>query len=174
MLAILRNTLRYLAGFDLAAVLAASNAPSITVLDELTGAIAAPVFGVWPRIAEAIRSVQAIGSVVLACAGQSVSLLLPGCALFGLGLGNVTSLPPLVAQVEFRAADVSKVVALVAATSQAGYAFAPAAFGLLREAGPTVLSGGEGTLLFAVAAALQLASAAVVLIGRGRRAPAVA
>ena len=60
-----------------------------------------------------------------------------------------------------------RVVALVTATSQAGYAFAPAGFGLLREIDPAVLPGGEGTLPFAVAAALQLASAEIDL---GRRA----
>lgn len=54
LLAILRRTLRYLDGFDPTAVLAASNAPSITVLDELTGIINPPVFGVRPPIAAAL------------------------------------------------------------------------------------------------------------------------
>jgi predicted MFS family arabinose efflux permease len=88
-----------------------------------------------------------------------VPLLLLGCALFGLGLGNVTSLPPLIAQAEFPAAAVPRVVGLVTALSQAGYAFAPAGFGLLRE-----LSGAPA--LFAVAAAVQFAAAALVLAGR--------
>jgi predicted MFS family arabinose efflux permease len=101
--------------------------------------------------------VQALGSVLLLLAGGSVPLLLLGCALFGLGLGNVTSLPPLVAQAEFATADVPRVVALVTATSQAGYAFAPAGFGLLRE-----MSDGPG-LVFAAAALLQLAGAVAVL-----------
>ena len=117
-------------------------------------------------VAAANAGMQAVGSVVLLCAGSSVPLLLGGCALFGLGLGNVTSLPPLVAQVEFRPADVGRVVALVTATSQAGYAFAPAAFGLLRDLGATGLSVSEGALLFAIAAVVQLASAWVVLLGR--------
>ena len=47
-------------------------------------------------------AMQACGSLVLlAAAGHSVPLLLIGCMLFGLGLGNVTSLPPLIAQAEF-------------------------------------------------------------------------
>jgi len=54
LLAILRRTLRYLDSFDPAAVLVASNAPSITVLDELTGIINPPVFGVRPPIAAAL------------------------------------------------------------------------------------------------------------------------
>ena len=106
------------------------------------------------------------GSVVLLCAGSSVPLLLFGCALFGLGLGNSTSLPPLIAQVEFRSADVARVVGLVTAISQAGYAFAPAAFGLLRDLGATGFSINEGILPFAAAALVQLASAVVLLLGR--------
>lgn len=110
-------------------------------------------------VAAANVAVQAAGSVLLLAAGPSVPLLLLGCALFGLGLGNVTSLPPLIAQAEFPAAAVPRVVALVTALSQAGYAFAPAGFGLLRE-----LSGAPA--LFAVAAAVQFAAAALVLAGR--------
>ena len=60
-------------------------------------------------------------------------LLLVGVAMVGLGIGNATSLPPLIAQVEFAKADLPRVVALVTATSQATYALAPAAFGLLRD-----------------------------------------
>jgi hypothetical protein len=115
-------------------------------------------------VAAANAGMQAVGSVVLILAGPSVPLLLLGCALFGLGY--VTSLPPLIAQVEFRPADVARVVALVTATSQAGYAFAPAAFGLLRDLGATGFSISEGVLLFAVAALAQFASAWMVLLGR--------
>ena len=62
-------------------------------------------------------------------------LLLLGVLLFGVGIGNVTSMPPLIAQVEFVKEDVPRVVALVVAIGQATYAFAPAAFGLIRELG---------------------------------------
>jgi len=115
-------------------------------------------------VAAANARMQAIGSVVLLCAGSSVPLLLLGCALFGLG--HVTSLPPLIVQVEFRPSDVARVVGLVTAISQAGYAFAPAAFGLLHDLGATGLSISEGILLFAAAALIQLASAGVMLLGR--------
>ena len=60
-------------------------------------------------------------------------LLLLGVLLFGVGIGNVTSMPPLIAQVEFVKEDVPRVVALVVAIGQATYAFAPAVFGLVRE-----------------------------------------
>lgn len=64
LLAILRRTLRFLGGFDPAAVLVASNAPSITVLDELMGEVAAPVFGVRPPIAAALAA-AGTGSVAV-------------------------------------------------------------------------------------------------------------
>jgi MFS family permease len=109
-------------------------------------------------------AMQALGSVALLCAGPSLPLILLGCALFGLGLGNVTSLPPLIAQAEFTPADLARVVALVTAISQAGYAFAPAAFGLLR--GPAAAP--SAVPLFAAAALIQLAAAAAILLGRQR------
>ena len=45
-----------------------------------------------------------------------------GVLLFGLGIGNATSLPPLIAQVEFVGDDVPRVVALTVAIGQAVYA----------------------------------------------------
>ena len=75
-------------------------------------------------IAAANLAVQAVGSVMLFGAGASIPLVLLGCALFGVGIGNLTSLPALIAQTEFRPADLPRVVALMTAVSQAGYAFA--------------------------------------------------
>jgi glutamate racemase len=54
LLAVLRRTLLYLNAFDPAAVLVASNAPSITVLDEIADMIGVPVLGVRPPIASAL------------------------------------------------------------------------------------------------------------------------
>src|SRR5262249_5745381 len=56
--------------------------------------------------------------------------------LFGAGIGNATSLPPLIAQVEFVREDVPRAVPLMVAIAQASYAFAPAAFGFIRECAP--------------------------------------
>ena len=77
--------------------------------------------------------------VLLALAGGQPWLLLAGVALFGLGLGNATSLPALVVQQDFREEDVARVVALGVASGQAAYAFAPAAFGMLRVLDPAAL-----------------------------------
>jgi len=47
-----------------------------------------------------------------------VPLLLLGVILFGAGIGNATSLPPLIAQAEFVKDDVGRVVALNLAIGQ--------------------------------------------------------
>jgi uncharacterized protein YjiS (DUF1127 family) len=98
-----------------------------------------------------------------------VPLLVLGVVLFGLGIGNATSLPPLIAQTEFRPADVARCISLITAASQASYAFAPAAFGALREALAPVAARADGVaLVFAVAALLKALAAAVYLLGRER------
>lgn len=111
------------------------------------------------RVASALNTgVQVAGSLVLLWAGEAgVALLLLGVVLFGLGLGNATSLPPLIAQADFPAAQTARVVALVTACSQAAYAFAPAGFGLLRA--------WDATSIFLAAALVQLAAALVLLAG---------
>jgi hypothetical protein len=99
-----------------------------------------------------------------------VPLLLAGVLLFGIGIGNTTSLPPLIAQAEFDPASVSRVVALIVAISQATYAFAPAAFGILRKMSDWTVDAptGYGPYLFIGAAILQLAAIGVLFSGRRR------
>jgi hypothetical protein len=107
-------------------------------------------------------AVQIVGTLTLiAAAGTNIPLLLIGVLLFGVGIGNVTSMPPLIAQVEFVKGDVPRVVALVVAIGQATYAFAPAAFGFIRE-----LSAGEGAYVFATAAIVYALAIGALLVGR--------
>jgi hypothetical protein len=123
------------------------------------------------RLVASVNSVvQIAGSIALiAAAGSNVPLLLAGVLLFGAGIGNVTSLPPLIAQVEFVPADVARVVSLIVAISQAAYAFAPAAFGFIREFAPSAgAEAGAAPLVFAVAALGQLLAIVSFLAGRRR------
>ena len=83
-------------------------------------------------VAAANLLMQSAGALLLAF-GEGMAPLAAGCVLFGLGVGNLVSLPPLIAQREFRPADVGTVVALVTAINQAVFAFAPAIFGWLRD-----------------------------------------
>src|SRR5215470_13466508 len=103
--------------------------------------------------------VQTVGVSIL-CVADAAPMLLLGCVLFGLGVGNVVSMPTLIAQQEFRAADVGTVVALVVAINQAVFALAPAILGAVRDFASSY------TASFAIAVAIQVAAAGVVLIGR--------
>ena len=108
-------------------------------------------------------AVQISGALVLIlAAGEYIPLLLVGVLLFGVGIGNVTSMPPLIAQVEFVKDDVPRVVALTVAIGQAVYAFAPVVFGLVRE----FAAFGNGGAVFAVAALVQALSIGALLAGR--------
>ncbi len=104
--------------------------------------------------------VQIAGIALLAFSGlQSPAIILAGVLLFGFGIGNATSLPPLIAQAEF-GLEASRVVPLIVAIAQAAYTFAPATFGLLREASPAVV---WPTLLAAMA--IMLCAIGALLIG---------
>jgi hypothetical protein len=120
-------------------------------------------------VACASYGVQLAGSLVfILAAGTSVPLLLLGVVLFGIGFGNSTSLPPLIAQVEFVKDDVLRVVALIVGISQGAYAFAPAAFGLIRELAPPAADAAPGAapFLFACAALVQGLAMGAFLAGR--------
>lgn len=105
-------------------------------------------------------ALQTLGTLILLAAlDVSAPLLLLGCVVVGLTVGNMLSLPPMIAQVEFTRADVGRVVALVTAVNQATYALTPGGFGLLRD-----LSGSGAAVL--VAAALLQAASALILFRR--------
>jgi predicted MFS family arabinose efflux permease len=109
------------------------------------------------RIAALNFAVQASGTSLLALANSRPALL-SGCILFGLGVGNLVSLPPLILQAEFAAPDVGKAVALTVAINQAVLALAPAVLGSIRD-----FTAGYGWP-FVAAAAIQLASAGIIRI----------
>jgi Major Facilitator Superfamily len=118
-------------------------------------------------IACASYGLQLAGSLVfIVAAGTSVPLLMLGVVLFGAGFGNATSLPPLIAQVEFVKDDVLRAVALAVGISQGCYAFAPALFGLLRDWAPAAGGPEAGALIFATAAAVQALAIGAFLAGR--------
>lgn len=119
-------------------------------------------------IAAISYAIQLLASVLLMITGTgNVPMLWLAIVLFGLGLGNATSLPPLVAQVEFSQQTAPRVVANIVAISQGLYAFAPAAFGLILASGQAEIAHNT-TAFFAVVAALQLLATASMLLGRLR------
>ncbi|MGY3615583.1 MFS transporter [Bradyrhizobium sp. USDA 10063] len=112
------------------------------------------------RIVAAINFAVQIAGVLLLIFGNGWVLLTLGCVVFGLGIGNLTSLPPLIAQKEFNREDVVTVVALIVAINQAVFAFAPAIVGALRDATSGYV------LPFGIVACIQLMAAMIVLLGR--------
>ena len=115
-------------------------------------------------IACASHVVQIAGSLALIFAGgHIVALLVAGVLLFGAGIGNTTSLPPLIAQSEFDKADAARVVPLIVAIGQGFYAFAPAMFGAIRALSPDA-----ATMVFVAAAVLQALAIGAFLRGRRR------
>ena len=118
-------------------------------------------------IASAGYAVQIIGCMAfIAADGASVPLLLLGVVLFGIGFGNGTWLPPLIAQVEFVGEDAPRAVALMVAISQATYAFAPVVFGMIREFAASAAGAAPG--FFVVAGIVQGLAICAFLAGRRR------
>jgi len=111
--------------------------------------------------------VQMLGMAVLATA-TTPTLLYVGCALFGLGGGNLTSLPGLLVQQEFPKQHFARIVSLVVAINQFSFAFGPTLLGQLEaEEGNYRL--GLVLCLSIQAAAAIIVALPVVLGGRRRK-----
>ncbi|HEX8540700.1 MAG TPA: MFS transporter [Pseudomonas sp.] len=107
-------------------------------------------------------AVQLLGGIVLIGAESHSVWVWLGVALFGAGIGNATSLPPLIAQAEFARQQSQRVVALIVAIAQGCYAFAPAVFGAVF----TMTNGAQsGTWLFVLAAVFQVLAIGVFALG---------
>jgi len=154
-----------LAGFAMALITA------IAIMGRTLLGWTMPVAADRRLIACAGYAAQLVGSVMFyLAAGEEVWLLLAGVVLFGVGFGNATSLPPLIAQVEFVKEDVARAVGLVVGMAQGAYAFAPATFGLIRELAPQLdtASSGAAPYVFLAAALMQGMAIAALLTGRWR------
>ncbi|MGH7062447.1 MAG: MFS transporter [Stellaceae bacterium] len=106
---------------------------------------------------------QALAMAILAIAAPQWALYL-GCALFGLGVGNVTLLPALIVQQEFPEHYFSRVVSLVVAINQFSFAFGPSLLGQLQRAA------GGYALALAACLVMQVTAALVVAWPRPRMA----
>ena len=113
----------------------------------------------WRAIACYSLAAQALGCGVLVLAhGSNPTLLVLGVVLFGFGVGNAISVPPVIANLEFSGTDAARAVALIVAISQGAYATAPAVFGLFRQ----VFS---DQIIFFAAAVVQLSAVVAYLSG---------
>src|SRR5439155_1091834 len=107
-------------------------------------------------VASATLVVQIIGVTLLAWA-PSVGVVYAGCALFGLGVGNLTTLPRLILAVEWPRERFGALVALVVGINQFTFAFGPSLVGVMRDWTGTY----EPAL--GACAALQALAAALIL-----------
>ncbi|MGL4440862.1 MAG: MFS transporter [Bosea sp. (in: a-proteobacteria)] len=125
------------------------------------------------RIAAALSyAIQICGALVLVASGtQSPLLIVLGIMLFGFGIGNATSLPPLIAQTEFAREDTQRVVSLIVATAQATYAFAPAFFGIVRELAIVGIFGSTIEAIPVMLASTACMALAIAALLAGRRMP---
>src|SRR5437763_1354859 len=97
--------------------------------------------------------VQALGTATLAL-GTTEAALYTGCILF---IGNMTSLPGLIAQQEFPKQHFARVISLIVAINQFSFAFGPSLLGQLQQAS------GSYPAALCLCLAMQLAAAAIVL-----------
>src|SRR5437899_8805412 len=83
-------------------------------------------------VSSATLVIQMIGLALLAWA-PSAMVVFAGCALFGLGVGNLTTLPGLILAVEWPRERFSALVSLVVGINQFTFAFGPALVGVMRD-----------------------------------------
>jgi cyanate permease len=101
--------------------------------------------------------------VALLAGGSSTAALYTGCVLFGIGVGNLTTLPGLIVATEWPRERFAALVALVVAINQFTFAFGPSLVGVLRD-----WSGSYGPAL-GLCIILQALAATLVLLGPPRR-----
>jgi MFS family permease len=109
-------------------------------------------------VASATLAIQVVGVGLLA-AGTTPAALYAGCALFGAGVGNLTTLPGLILGGEWPPERFGALVSLAVGINQFTFAFGPSLVGLLRDR-----AGDYGDALI-VCAGLQALGAIVVLLG---------
>lgn len=138
----------------------AALAISITTAAAVVGRLAMGLF------VDAIdKRLAACGNFVLQSLAVGLMLLYPDdkliyayCAMFGLGVGNMITFPPLIVQAEFPASHFSRIVSLTLAINQYTFAFGPGLLGWLRD-----WAGSYNAALIACMALLTIAAALVLV-----------
>ncbi len=111
-------------------------------------------------VSSAMLVIQIAGLAFLSWA-PSAMVVYAGCALFGLGVGNLTTLPGLILAVEWPREQFSSLVGLVVGINQFTFAFGPSLVGVMRD-----WTGMYAPALGACMV-LQLVAAAMILLGPG-------
>ena len=142
----------------------AASVVSVTTVSALIGRLATGLFidrANRRLVSSATLVVQIAGVGLLSWAPASAAVY-AGCALFGLGVGNLTTLPALILAVEWPRARFSTLIGMVVGINQLTFAFGPSLVGVVRDWG-----GAYGPALV-TCAGLQAIAAALVVLGPGR------
>jgi MFS family permease len=143
---------------------AASVAVSSAALAAFLGRIVLASFADRIDLRLTAAGVFMVAAVALASMSMSMSYfgLLFTSVAYGLTIGNITTLSPIIARREFGASSFGAVYGVAASVIGVAYAFGPGMFGILRDA-----FGNYGPSLM-VAASLNLVAALVIIWG-GRK-----
>jgi MFS family permease len=112
-------------------------------------------------VSSATLCIQIMGVALLAWA-PSPMVVYAGCALFGLGVGNLVTLPGLILAVEWPRERFSTLVSLVVGINQFTFAFGPSLVGVMRD------WAGTYGLALGACMALQAIAAVLIMLGPGR------
>jgi MFS family permease len=110
------------------------------------------------RLASALSFLSQALALAIIINSRNEIVLIAACALFGLSVGNLITLPSLIVQREFAPASFAILISLSTAINQVTYAFGPGVVGLLRDVS------GSYTLPFYGCIALEIVAAALILI----------
>jgi MFS family permease len=114
------------------------------------------------RVAAASLASQAVAFLVMSQTTDTAVLLL-ACALFGLSVGNIVTLPPLILQREFDPRSFGMLVGLSTAIGQFTFAWGPGLLGLIRDAT------GSYAAALVLCMVLDLIAAGIVLVRLPKR-----
>jgi cyanate permease len=115
-----------------------------------------------PRRASAVCFLVQAGAIAVLEYVETPLAVYGACAAYGLAVGNIITLSPMIVQREFTPDRFPAIVALSTAVMQTLYAFGPGLLGVLRD-----VSGSYGVPL-AVCMGLNLMASALILM-RSRR-----
>jgi MFS family permease len=135
---------------------------SATAVAALAGRLALARFAdqIDVRITAAAVLLLAAGSFSMQGLFPVPAVLVGGSIVFGLTVGNVTTLSPIIVRREFGAASFGTIFGVASCGIQLATALGPSFYGLLRDA-----FGGYHTPLM-MAAALDILAAGIVILGR--------
>jgi MFS family permease len=108
---------------------------SLTTVAAIVGRLSTGLFvdRVDRRLVSCLNFLLQTVAMAILMLTSAPSLLVLGCVLFGLGLGNLTSLPPLIVQQEFPRRDFARIVSMIVGINQFAFAFGPALLGWLQK-----------------------------------------